>query len=383
MTSAPMREALGLALRARGRTHPNPLVGAVVVKDGRVVGRGYHHRAGDHHAEVLALADAGSQAQGSTLYVTLEPCRHVGRTPPCTDAIIAAGVGRVVAAVCDPNPRAAGGLEVLTAAGVEVELGDGAAEAFRLNLPYLSWIIRGRPWVTLKSAMSADGRVATVTGASRYLTGERARRHVHRLRDQADAIVVGVGTALADDPALTCRGIRGGRDPVRVVLDSRGRLSPHARLFNTGSAAPTLVYTLPGVSSAWERAVGDAGGQVVSVAEREGHVDLEAVVRDLGERDLLWLLVEGGPRIHAALLDQGLADAWIGYWAPLILGGPAPGPVGGEGVAELSQAVRLTPLRARRLGPDVLVEGEIESSWKELALRCLPESSRMSALHSI
>lgn len=377
MTSEPMRQALALAVRARGRTHPNPLVGAVVVNDGRIVGRGYHHRAGDRHAEVLALDDAGAQAQGGTLYSTLEPCRHTGRTPPCTDAIIAAGIRRVVVALRDPYPPAAGGLQVLQAGGIQVELGDGARAALAVNLPYLSWVIRRRPWVTLKSAMSADGRVATVTGASKYLTGEPARRHVHRLRNAADAIVVGIGTVLADDPALTCREVAGGRDPVRVVLDSRGRLRPEARLLHTGSPAPTLVYTL--ASAAPAHALGASGVEVIRVGEREEHVDLAAVVRDLGERGLLWLLVEGGPTIHAALLAQGLADSWIGYWAPLILGGPAPGPVGGPGVSDLGAAIALTPLRARRIGADVLVQGEIESSWKELTLRCLPESSKPSA----
>lgn len=380
MTSQPMRQALALAKRARGRTHPNPLVGAIVVNQGRVVGRGYHHRAGEPHAEILALRDAGPQAVGGTLYVTLEPCRHTGRTPPCTDAIIAAGVRRVVVAVGDPHPQAGGGLALLEAAGIAVEVGDGASEAFQLNLPFFSWVVRGRPWTALKSAMSADGRVATITGASQYLTGAPARHHTHQLRNAADAILVGIGTVLADDPALTCRGIPNGRDPVRVVLDSHGRMDANARLLHTGSPAPTLIYTLDSTSNTYERTLFAAGGEVVRVSEQQGHVRLSEVLRDLGERGLLSVLVEGGPTIHAALLAEGLADSWIGYWAPLILGGPAPGPVGGTGVANLSESIRLTPFRTRHLGVDVVMAAEIESSWKELALRCLPVSLNLSAL---
>jgi diaminohydroxyphosphoribosylaminopyrimidine deaminase/5-amino-6-(5-phosphoribosylamino)uracil reductase len=376
VATPPMRAALRLALWAQGRTHPNPMVGAVVVRDGTIVGRGYHHRAGEAHAEVLALRDAGPLARGSTLYVTLEPCRHTGRTPPCTDAILAAGIGRVVYALPDPHRPAAGGAEVLRQAGLEVACGDGAEEAIRQNVGYLSWVVRGRPWVILKSGMSADGKVATVGGESRYITGAAAQRDVHRLRGAVDAILVGIGTVLADDPALTCRGVRGGRDPVRVILDTSGRLPATARVLNLDppSNAPTLVYTAEEPTPAFERQVFSRDGEVIHVgAEGSGRVDLKAVLRDLGERGLYTILVEGGPTVHAALIDAGLADEWRGYVAPVLLGGPAPGPIGGPGRAALSGGVRLTPPTVRRAGADLLYRAYFEASWKELSARCLPD----------
>ena len=378
--SAPMRAALALAGRAVGRTHPNPLVGAVIVSGqrGQIVGRGYHHRAGQPHAEVLAIAQAGPAARGATLYVTLEPCRHTGHTPPCTDAILAAGLSRVVYALPDPHIPAAGGGQVLQAAGVAVEVGDGALEALAQNAGYLSWTVRRRPWVLLKSAVSADGKVATVAAQSKYLTSAAALADVHRLRNAVDAIVVGIGTVLADDPALTCRGVRGGRDPVRVVLDSTGRLPEAARVLGAdpsrASGAPTLVYTGHGTTPQFERRVFSRGGEVVQVDETEpGQLDLAAVMADLGERGLYTVLVEGGPTVHAALIRAGLADAWRTYWAPLVLGGPAPGPVGGPGIGRLDAAPRLTPPRVTRLGVDVRLDAYFETSWKELAARCLPD----------
>lgn len=371
-----MQRALELAGRGRGHTHPNPRVGAVVVQNGRIVGEGYHHAPGEPHAEVLALEAAGRDARGATLYVTLEPCRHVGRTPPCTDAILAAGVGRVVVAVPDLHPAAGGGAEVLSRAGVPVEFGDGAEEALALNLPFFSWVIRGRPWVTLKTAMSADGRVATVGGESKYFTSPAARRHVHRVRSRIDAVVVGIGTVLADDPRLTVREVPRGRDPVRVVLDSAGRLPPTARVLQGGSDSPTLVYTTDRAPAAFERAVFSAGGEVVRVAAWRGRPDLAEVLRDLGERGLLDVLVEGGPTVHGAFLARGLADAWSAYIAPMLFGGDAPGPVGPPGFARLEAVPRLVRLRHRRIGPDLYYEGFVEASWKELAERCLPASSR-------
>ncbi len=378
--SAPMREALRLAQRAVGRTHPNPLVGAVIAsaEADRIVGRGYHHRAGQPHAEVLAIQQAGLAARGGTLYVTLEPCRHTGRTPPCTDAILAAGLSRVVYALPDPHAPAAGGGQVLQAAGVAVEVGDGAEAALAQNAGYLSWTVRRRPWVLLKSAVSADGKVATVAAQSQYLTSAAALADVHRLRNAVDAILVGIGTVLADDPALTCRGVRGGRDPVRVVLDSTGRLPRAARVLDPdrsrASGAPTLVYTGHGTTPQFERQVFSRGGEVVQVDEREpGRLDLDAVLADLGERGLYTVLVEGGPTVHAAFITAGLADAWRTYWAPLVLGGPAPGPVGGRGIETLEAAPHLTVPQVTRLGVDVRYDAYFETSWKELAIRCLPD----------
>lgn len=374
--SPSMRLALNLAAKAQGRTHPNPLVGAVVVADGKVVGRGYHRAAGTAHAEVLALEEAGAEARGATLYVTLEPCRHQGRTPPCTDAILGAGIARVVVALLDPNPEAGGGLAVLRAHHIDTESGDGAEQALEQNLAFVSWMVRRRPAVRLKSAVTADGKVATTSGESKYLTGAVARRHVHRLRNTSDAILVGSGTVLADNPSLTCRGVAGGRDPVRVILDSRGRVPATAQIFHTGSPAPTLVYTLDSVSGTYEREIFAAGGEVVHVSRHEGRVNLSEVLRDLGERGLLDILVEGGPTVHSSFVTDGLADEWLAYWAPLLVGGPSPGPVGGAGVAHLDDVVRLVAPRTVRLGPDILYRAYFESSWKELRTRCLQASLR-------
>ncbi|CAB1130011.1 fused diaminohydroxyphosphoribosylaminopyrimidine deaminase; 5-amino-6-(5-phosphoribosylamino) uracil reductase [Candidatus Hydrogenisulfobacillus filiaventi] len=358
MTSEPMRRALALARRARGRTAPNPMVGAVIVKDGQVIGEGYHHRAGGPHAEVLALRQAGEAARGATLYVTLAPCNHHGRTPPCTDAILAAGIAKVVAAMPDPNPVAGGGLERLQAAGVEVEVGDGAAEAEALNRPFLTWARHHRPLITLKVAASVDGRVATRTGRSKYLTGPEALAYTHRLRREHDAILVGSGTLLADDPLLTDRGPGRRRDPVRVILDGRGRTPPGARVFRAPSPSPILVFTTAAPGIEWERAVFAAGGEVIRVeADAAGHPRLEAVLEELADRHLQSVLVEGGPTIHAAFLQARLADRWVGFIAPLWLGGPVAAPV--WGVDTLEEAPRITFDAVRRLGSDVVLEGEI------------------------
>jgi diaminohydroxyphosphoribosylaminopyrimidine deaminase/5-amino-6-(5-phosphoribosylamino)uracil reductase len=367
MPSQAMRQALALARRGRGRTHPNPRVGAVVVRDGRVVGRGYHHAPGEPHAEVLALREAGPLSRGATLFVTLEPCRHTGRTPPCTAAIVQAGIAKVVIAVRDPHPVAGGGADELSRAGIRVEWHDGFSEALRENLPFFSWVVRHRPWVALKTALSADGRMAVRSGDTRYVTGEVARRDVHHLRNQWDAVLVGSGTVLQDDPALTCRGVPGGRDPVRVVLDSRGRLSGEERVFRISSPAPALVYTTETADVDYERRLFQAGAEVVRVGERDGHVHLPEVLQDLGERGLLAVLVEAGPTVQGSLVAEGLCDEWIAYWAPLVIGGTTgPVPVGGPGADRFDRAVGLAAVEVRRLGPDVRYRADVTTSWEEL-----------------
>ncbi len=377
-----MREALRLARHGQGRTHPNPTVGAVVVRDGVVVGRGFHRGPATPHAEVQALRDAGARARGASLYVTLEPCRHTGRTPPCTEAIRGSGVTRVTAAIPDPNPKAGGGADVLKEYGIPTDVGDGAAEALEMNLPFFSWVVRRRPWITMKGAASVDGRVATRTGESRYLTGDQARRHVHRRRSRVDAIIIGSGTALADDPSLNVRGLSRTRDPVRVVLDSRGRMRATARMLQTGSRAPTLVYTADETPVSFERSLYQAGAEVVRVKTSGGHVDLREVVADLGERGLLSLVVEGGPTIHGAFLEAGLYDALQLYWAPLLLGGEGLPLVVGAPLDALADAWRLTRPRVRSLGSDVLYEAWVATSWEEMRIRCLPASLREPAASS-
>lgn len=325
-----MRRALELAARADHRTSPNPMVGAVVLAaGGALAAEGWHHRAGEAHAEALALALAGERARAGTLYVTLEPCLHRGRTAPCVDAVIAAGVARVVVATVDPDPRVRGaGVARLREAGIEVETGLLGADAERLNEFYLHHRRTGRPFVSAKFACSLDGRIATRTGASRWISGEEARAHGHRLRHVHDAILVGVGTVLADDPRLSAR-LEGARQPLRVVLDSRGRTPAGARL--RAEAGETLF---------------DAGR------------DLPGLLDRLGARGILSLLVEGGARVHGSFFDQRLVDRVYAYLAPLVIGGEgAPAAVGGLGPDRLEDALRLAAVEVLQLGSDLLVSG--------------------------
>lgn len=356
--------ALALARSVLGRTSPNPAVGAVLVRDGAIVGEGATQPPGGPHAERVALALAGERARGATLYVTLEPCSHHGRTPPCADALIAAGVAAVAYATADPHPAAAGGAHVLRAAGVTVVPGDGAwaAEARQLNEAFFHWAATRRPFVSAKWAMSLDGKIATRTGESRWITGPEARRRVHQLRDTVDAILVGSGTVLADDPALTTR-LEGQEvhHPLRVVLDARGRLPLTARLVCGGLPGHTLVATSPAAPAAWRAALAAAGLEVcllpTTVGQGEsGGVPLEAVLDLLGQRGVTSLLVEGGATVQAAFAAAGLVDKYLAFVAPLTIGGTgAPGPVGGRGPALLAEARRLRLDAVERLGPDVLL----------------------------
>jgi diaminohydroxyphosphoribosylaminopyrimidine deaminase/5-amino-6-(5-phosphoribosylamino)uracil reductase len=357
-----MKLALRLAARGEGWVSPNPMVGAVVVKDGRIVGRGYHRRAGLPHAEVEALRDAGEAARDAELYVTLEPCNHHGKTPPCTQAILAAGVRRVIIAAQDPNPQVTGGgADFLAARGVDVEVGLLAAEARQLNEAWFHWVKTGRPWVVAKAACSLDGKIATVGGESQWLTGEAARALGHRLRHRVDAIVVGIGTVLADDPQLTSRLPRGrgtGRDPIRVVLDSRLRLPLTARLLNPDSAAPTWVATTSQAPPDTIRALEDRGAQVLVLPAEAGRVALPALLEELGARQVQSLLVEGGAETLGTFFDQRLVNQFYFFYAPKILGGQkAPGMVGGRGIVHLGEAHIAKDLRVRRVGGDLLVTG--------------------------
>ncbi|MGH7356621.1 MAG: bifunctional diaminohydroxyphosphoribosylaminopyrimidine deaminase/5-amino-6-(5-phosphoribosylamino)uracil reductase RibD [Candidatus Rokuibacteriota bacterium] len=356
-----MERALELAARGRGLTSPNPMVGAVVVWDGAVVGEGWHARAGAPHAEIEALARAGSRARGATLYVNLEPCVHHGRTPPCAPALIDAGLTRVVAALEDPDPRVAGrGLAVLRGAGIPVETGLLAAEAARLNRVFLTAMREGRPHVTLKAAASLDGRIADLHGVSRWITGDPARAHAHRLRADSDAIVVGVTTALRDDPALTVRLAEPWpREPWRVVLDTHARLPVDARLIRSGSPARALVAVTETAPLARVAALEATGAAVLRVASRQGRVDVQALLAELFARDVRSVLVEGGGEVHASFVAAAAIDRVALFLAPLLLGGrSAPGLLGGAG-RELKAAVRLEGLEVRRLGEDLLVEGDV------------------------
>lgn len=330
-----MRRALELAARGEGLTRPNPPVGAVVVRDGRVVGEGWHRAAGGPHAERLALAQAGTQAWGATLYVTLEPCSTWGRTPPCTDAIIDAGIRRVVAACSDPNPRHRGrGFAILRRRGIAVNVGLERAPAVRLIEGFAMWVTAQRPWITLKLAMSLDGRIADASGRSRWITSAASRRRAHAERRRADAIMVGVGTVQADDPRLLPRPSM-GRAPWRVVLDTAGRTPPGARVLTDAHAAHTLVLVGETCEPARCRRLARGGATVerVPIDRTTGRVDLAAAVRTLAPRGILRMLCEGGSKLAGALVACGLTDELLLMYAPRVLGADAKPAVGASGWA--------------------------------------------------
>lgn len=381
-----MTQALQLAALGRGRTHPNPMVGCVIVKEGRVVGTGYHRKAGEPHAEVFALREAGENAHGATAYVTLEPCAHHGRTPPCADALVAAGVGRVVTAMVDPDPRVAGrGLERLRAAGIQTESGLLEEQARSLNRAYLKLKQTGRPLVMLKWAMTLDGKIACATGDSRWVTGEMARAHVHQVRDQVDAILVGSHTIQCDDPELTARpaapgplpnwagGIDPGpdpawrpKDPLRIVLDTGAKTALDARILSPellGRPLPnrTLIATTDLASTASIKALQEHGIETLVLPHQGQVVALGPLLDELGRRGVASLLVEGGGQIHWSFLSQGLADYVMVYIAPKLVGGAtAPGPVGGEGLLQMAQAWQATDLKMRPIGDAILLEGNLK-----------------------
>ncbi len=344
----------------RGRPSPNPHVGAVVARDEDVVAVGHHARAGEDHAEVAALREAGEQAAGATLYCTLEPCNHIGRTPPCTDAILAAGVRRVVVGARDPKPHVPGALDKLTAAGVEVEVGVLRDECEALVADFARHIVTGLPYAVLKAAVTLDGHIATASGDSKWITGEAARAEAHRMRDRADAVLVGVGTVLADDPSLTVRHVE-GRDPLRIVLDTHLRTPPQAKLVRHGSKASTSILHGPDAPAEARARLEAAGVELCEVAlDDEGRLDIEAALRELGRRDVVRLLVEGGAKVHGALLRRGLVQRAAIFVAPRLLGDPAALPLADAGpLARIRDGWRLTRPELRRFGDDFLVEGEI------------------------
>lgn len=352
-----MRRALDLAEQGRGTVSPNPLVGCVLVADDEVVGEGWHAVAGGPHAEIVALQAAGLRAAGAVAYVTLEPCTHTGRTGPCVDALLKAGVAAVVAALPDPNPTAAGGADTLRAAGVPVRLGVLATEAARQNRVFLHGLATGRPFVVLKSAVSLDGRIAAADGTAKWLTGPAARERAHRLRAQADAVLVGSGTALTDDPRLTVRlPDQPALRRLRVVLDGRGRVPASARVFD--GEAPTLLLTTLGAASATRRRLGGEGGEIDVVAVptgSDGTLDLHAVLSELYRRDVRSVLIEGGAAVAGSFLRAGLVDELVCHLAPLLLGERGRPLLTGGPVGTLAEAWRFKPVDVEVVGPDVLL----------------------------
>lgn len=351
-----MRRGLALAARGRGRVEPNPMVGCVIVRGGRVVGEGYHRRFGGPHAEVHALRAAGPAARGATCYVTLEPCCHHGKTPPCTEALIAAGVGRVIVAMRDPFPLVRGkGFRQLRACGIDVAVGLLEADAVRLNGPYLKLQRCGRPWVILKWAQSLDGKIATRTGDSKWISGERSRAYAQRMRGRVDAVVVGIGTVMKDNPLLTCRYGRPGRIAARVVVDPHLQVPMSARLVGTAHRYPTIIAgdrkLLSGKKAAGLR---KAGLELVGLGrDRSGGLDMGALLDELGRRRMTNVMVEGGGRTLGAFYDAGLADEAVVFVTPVLMGGrEAVSALGGLGPTKMRELRRPVDIKVSRSGSD-------------------------------
>lgn len=354
-----MQQALELARGGAGYVSPNPLVGCIIVKDGQVVGRGYHQRFGGPHAEVYALQEAGPRARGAALYVNLEPCSHTGKTPPCAAAVVQAGIGRVVVALRDPNPLVAGGgLARLQQAGIAITLGVCEAEARQLNEAFLKYVTTRCPFVTLKCAISLDGKIATRTGASRWITGDLARAEVHRLRHATDAILVGIGTVLQDDPLLTTRlPDQRGVHALRVIVDSTVRLPLQAHVAQVAADCRTLVATTVRATAERQQQLQAQGIEIVSLpAYDDGRVNLEALLCHLGTRGVASVLVEGGAMLSATLLRRRLVDKVLFFVAPKIIGGDGISVIGACGVETMEQVIGVQDLTWQRLGEDVVLQ---------------------------
>ncbi len=355
-----MKRALRLAEKGRGRTSPNPMVGAVLVKRGRVIGEAYHQKSGEPHAEILALNQAGEGAREATLYLNLEPCTHYGKTPPCAPSVIQAGIKRAVIGMMDPNPLVRGkGVESLKKAGIEVTLGVLERECQRLNEAFTKYIQTREPFVILKVASSLDGKIATRNGHSKWISGEISRRWVHRLRDQVDGVLVGIGTILKDDPLLTSR-IRGGRDPYRIILDSRLRIPEEAKVIKENPFRTILAITE--LASEERRAsLEKKGVRILQFKSEAGKVPLNPLLKRLGEMEMMSILVEGGSEVNGSFLDQGLIDKILIFFSPKLIGDrEAPGIFSGREIKNLGEATLLEKIKLRRTGGDILLEGYIQ-----------------------
>jgi len=355
-----MKRALLLAEKARGRTSPNPLVGAVVVKNGQVLAEGYHKKAGGAHAEIEALKKCGHKAKGATLYVTLEPCPHYGRTPPCVETLIKSRLSRVVIGMMDPNPLVRGkGIRLLKARGVKVRVGVLQEECERQNESYVKWIVHQRPFVILKVAATLDGMVATGQGDSKWVTSVEARQHVHQMRDQVDAILIGVNTVVRDDPRLTTRMIgKKGRDPIRIIVDGTLYIDPQRKVLNLKSKAPTWLATTHEANPVKiEEIKKKKNVDILTCRDQNGRLDLKDLLIQLGQRGVASLLVEGGPAIHSSFINERLADKVMIYYAPKLLGGGALSMFNSLRVASLKHLFVLRGLKATPIGDDMLLEG--------------------------
>jgi len=358
-----MKRAIRLAEKGRGRTSPNPMVGAVLVKDGKVVGEGYHAKAGEAHAEILALREAGGKAIGSTLYLNLEPCTHYGKTPPCAPEVIEAGVKRILIGMEDPNPLVKGrGIETLKRAGLEVHVGILEKECRKLNEAFCKYILKKEPFVILKVAATFDGKIATRRGDSKWISNEASRRIVHRFRDQVDGIVVGIGTILKDDPLLTAR-IKKGRDPFRIILDSRLRIPEEAKVIEN-SPSKTIIATTEAAPRDKAERLEKKGVRILVLDSKQGRVNLRSCLSRLGEMGMMSLMVEGGSQVNGSFLDEGLVDRLLLFLSPKLIGdSKAIGIFGGNGVETLREAIPLKDLKIKKIGEDILIEGYVEKGY--------------------
>jgi diaminohydroxyphosphoribosylaminopyrimidine deaminase/5-amino-6-(5-phosphoribosylamino)uracil reductase len=358
-----MRQALALAEKGRGWTAPNPMVGAVVVKNGQVVGQGYHQRAGGPHAEVNAIDDAGEQARGAVIYVTLEPCNHFGRTPPCTQKIIDAGIQRVVVAMEDPNPDVkGGGNQYLKEQGIEVVTGICEDQARNLNEAFATWITTGKPFVILKCAATLDGYIATRTGDSHWVTGPASRRYVHQIRHAVDGIIVGVDTVKSDDPSLTTRlEDEVGSDPARIILDTNLSMPPTARMLHQDSGKPTWIICGPDAPEDRRKALEEVGGRVMPTKVKDGRIDLAALMPQLGGMEISSLLIEGGGRVITSALAADIVDKLYLFYAPKLLGGDdGISMCRGAGPERMQDSIAVHHLDVLRFGSDVLLQGYLK-----------------------
>jgi len=356
-----MLKALELASRGKGKVEPNPMVGAIIVREGRLVGRGYHEVFGGNHAEVNALKEARERASGATMYVTLEPCAHFGKTPPCTRAIIKAGIRKVIAAAIDPNPETSGkGVEELRKAGIEVSVGLCSEEAERLNAAYFKFHKQGLPYFIAKWAMTLDGKIATASGESKWISGKKARTFTQHLRAEVDGVMVGINTVLKDNPLLTCR-IERAKSPARIIVDSRLRLPLESKLVQTARDSEVIVATTASAPPQRREALEKAGCRVKVLPEKEGRVNLLELARHLAGIPLMSILVEGGSELLGSIFEAGLIDKVEVFIAPKLLGGKeAKGPIGGRGITKICQALAVSGLNIEKIGQDFIIEGYIE-----------------------
>lgn len=356
-----MALALELAEKGRGKVEPNPMVGAVLVKNGEIAGKGYHQVFGGPHAEIHAINRGGANCRGATLYVSMEPCAHYGKTAPCVDAIIKAGIAEVVTTVIDPNPITSGkGIQKLKEAGIEVRLGVMEAQAKRLNAPFFKLMQKGLPYVTVKWAMSLDGKIATHTGDSRWITSDESRAYVHEIRGLVDGILVGINTVLRDDPLLTCR-LEGGRNPKRIIIDSNASLPLNSRLLKTINESEIIVAVNKSARQDRVAKLEQSGCKIIQTKDTNGSVDLHDLFHRLGNMKLTNILVEGGSRVITSMIEGRLVDKVMVFIAPIIIGGEgAKSPVLGKGIDKISEAAKIHEISVKKILNDVVIEGILE-----------------------